>query len=236
VNPDLEKLLVLQDRDQRLRDLRRQQLSLPREQAALEERIVQRSGVLLNHRTETQRLETQRKELDMEVKSLQQQIGKFKAQQFQTRKNEEYAALLHEIERAEKKITEIEDRELEFMEAYDKAQKAVASEAAQVAEFEKAIRAQIKDVARKMEAVMAQIGEAESERDQARADIPPDLLKRYQRIIDHRGDAAAVPLLHGHTCGGCHMTVTSQTGIDVKAGRGVVACENCGRILFDPGE
>lgn len=235
MNPELEKLLVLQDRDQRLRELLHQQRALPVERAALEERIRQRSETLQKHRTEAQRVETQRKELDLEVKSFQQQIAKFRQQQLQTRKNEEYAALLHEIERAEKKISEVEDRELELMVAYDNAQKAVASEAAQVAEFEKSVRAQIADVEKKIKAVEEQIGDAEAERDSARAGVAPELLRRYQRIADHRGNAA-VPLLHGSTCGGCHMTVTSQTVIDVKGGRGVAACEYCGRILFWPGE
>lgn len=232
----LKDLLVLQDRDRRVRELRRQFHALPREKAALETRIHERGTTLQQHRLEAQRIETQRKELDLEVQSHKQQIAKYRHQQLQTRKNDEYAALGHEIERAEKRIVEIEDRELELMEKFDAAQKAVATEAAQVAEFEKAVRAQIADVERKLQGVETQIADTEAERDAARGAIPPDILKRYQRILDHRGDAALVPLVHGSTCGGCHMKVTSQTSLDVKAARGIVACENCGRILYDPGE
>ncbi|MCC6355108.1 MAG: hypothetical protein IT577_14550 [Verrucomicrobiae bacterium] len=232
----LKNLLVLQDRDRRVRELQRQLKALPREKEALDARIKDRGAALQQHRLEAQRIETQRKELDLEVQSHKQQIAKYRGQQLQTRKNDEYAALGHEIERAEKRIIEIEDRELELMEKFDAAQKAVASEAAQVAEFEKAVRAQIADVERKLKAVESQIAEAEAEREGARSSVPTDILKRYQRILDHRGDAALVPLVHGTTCGGCHMKVTSQTALDVKAARGIVACENCGRILYDPGE
>jgi predicted nucleic acid-binding Zn-ribbon protein len=232
----LKNLLVLQDRDRRMRDLQRQLEALPRERTALEARIQERGTALQQHRLEAQRIETQRKELDLEVQSHKQQIAKYRQQQLQTRKNDEYAALGHEIERAEKRIVAIEDRELELMEKFDAAQKAVASEAAQVSEFEKAVRAQIGDVERKLQAVQSQIAETEAERDAARAAVPPDILKRYQRILDHRGDAALVPLVHGTTCGGCHMKVTSQTALDAKAARGLVACENCGRLLYDPGE
>ena len=47
-------------------------------------------------------------------------IARYKSQQQQTRKNEEFAALHHEIEHAEKDIVTLEDSELELMEAYDK--------------------------------------------------------------------------------------------------------------------
>lgn len=216
--------------------MRRQLQALPREKEALEARIRERGATLQQHRLEAQRIETQRKELDLEVQSHKQQIAKYRQQQLQTRKNDEYAALGHEIERAEKRIVEIEDRELDLMEKFDAAQKAIASEGAQVAEFERAVRAQISDVERKLKAVESQIAEADAAREEARSKIPPNILKRYQRILDHRGDAALVPLVHNSTCGGCHMKVTSQTALDVKAARGLVACENCGRILYDPGE
>ncbi|HPA20446.1 MAG TPA: C4-type zinc ribbon domain-containing protein [Verrucomicrobiae bacterium] len=232
----LRNLLILQERDQRVRELRRQLQALPREKDSLEARIKDRGAALQQHRLDAQHVETQRKELDLEVQSHKHQIAKYRQQQLQTRKNDEYAALGHEIERAEKRIVEIEDRELDLMEKFEAAQKAVASESAQVAEFEKAVRAQIADVEKKLRAVEAQIAEAEAERTTARAGVAPDILKRYQRILDHRGDAALVPLVHGSICGGCHMKVTSQTSLDVKAARGIVACENCGRILYEPGE
>ena len=232
----LRNLLILQERDQRVRELRRQLQVLPREKGSLEARIKDRGAALQQHRLDAQRVETQRKELDLEVQSHKNQIAKYRQQQLQTRKNDEYAALGHEIERAEKRIVEIEDRELDLMEKFEVAQKAVALETAQATEFEKVIRTQIADVERKLKAVEAQIAEAEAQREAARAGIAADILKRYQRILDHRGDAALVPLVHGTTCGGCHMKVTSQTALDVKAARGIVACENCGRILYEPGE
>jgi len=232
----LKNLLILQERDRRVRELRRQLEALPREKASLEGRIKERGATLQQHRLDAQRVETQRKELDLEVQSHKQQIAKYKQQQLQTRKNDEYAALGHEIERAEKRIVEIEDRELDLMEKFDAAQKAIATESAHVAEFEKAVRAQIADVERKLKSVETQIAEAEAERADARSHVAPNILKRYQRILDHRGDAALVPLVHNSICGGCHMKVTSQTALDVKAARGIVACENCGRILYDPGE
>jgi uncharacterized protein len=40
-----------------------------------------------------------------------------------------------------------------------------------------------------------------------------------------------VPLEH-EVCMGCHMRVTTQTAVLVKARREIVHCEHCGRILY----
>jgi uncharacterized protein len=42
-----------------------------------------------------------------------------------------------------------------------------------------------------------------------------------------------VVALEHEVCTGCHMKVTTQTAHRVKAGKEIVSCENCGRILYD---
>ena len=68
----------------------------------------------------TRQIEADRKKLDLDVQTKQAAIARYKSQQQLTRKNEEFSALNHEIEHAEKDISALEDSELELMEAYDK--------------------------------------------------------------------------------------------------------------------
>ena len=56
----------------------------------------------------------------MEAQAKRDLIARYRQQQLQTRKNEEYAALAHEIEAAEKIIASVEDRELDLMEELEK--------------------------------------------------------------------------------------------------------------------
>ena len=58
----------------------------------------------------------QRKSLELDAQSRRDSIAKYKTQQFQTRKNEEFQAIGHEIQRFEKEIEKIEDHEIEIME------------------------------------------------------------------------------------------------------------------------
>ena len=84
-------------------------------------------GSCLPQPARTRQVEADRKKIDLDVQTKQAAIARYKSQQQQTRKNEEFAALNHEIEHAEKEISTLEDSELELMEAYDKGLAEVAA-------------------------------------------------------------------------------------------------------------
>jgi len=70
------------------------------------------------------------------------------------------------------------------------------------------------------------------ERAELAARIDEDLLNRFDRLFKSKGDAAVVALEH-EVCTGCHMKVTTATAMRVKAGKEIVSCEQCGRILYE---
>ena len=57
------------------------------------------------------------------------------------------------------------------------------------------------------------------------------VLERFNRLFTSKGDAAVVALEHD-VCAGCHMKVTTATAAAVRAGKEIVSCEQCGRILY----
>src|ERR1700677_830200 len=120
MNQTVEVLLVLQERDKRVADLTAELDLYPRQIAAVEGELSARTAKFDELKARTRQVEADRKKIDLEVKSKEGAIARYKSQQQQTRKNEEFAALNHEIEHAEKEISALEDSELELMEAYDK--------------------------------------------------------------------------------------------------------------------
>src|SRR5579862_7532464 len=114
--PEVEQLLILQDRDQKLRTLRTELKMLPLERKELEARLASSSAGLESVKQKSRELEVERKKLEVEAQAKRDAIAKFRTQQFQTRKNEEFQALGNEIKRAGDDIQAIEDRELDVME------------------------------------------------------------------------------------------------------------------------
>jgi len=167
----------------------------------------------------------------VEAQSKRDQINRFKTQQMQTRKNEEFQALGNEIAHFEKEIGKIEDRELEVMEAIEAAKPVLADAERAVAEARSRVAAQIADLEAKITTLNETLKTTETERASLTDGIDEDLLDQYNRLFVSKGGNAVVSLEH-EVCTGCHMKLTTQTLVRVRGGKEITHCEQCGRILY----
>jgi predicted nucleic acid-binding Zn-ribbon protein len=230
-SPIIESLLVLQERDARVTALTRELENIPEHIALVEDELAARTAKFDALKARTRQIEADRKKLELDVQTRQAAIARYRSQQQQTRKNEEFAALNHEIEHAAKEIAALEDSELELMEAYDKGLAEVAAAQKDLAVQTDKAKTK-KSELEKRAAVVASDLTAEKER-QAAAEtaVPEDVLPRYRRILKSKKDVALVPIRYG-ACSGCHMKLTSQTVLSAKAEGKLVSCENCGRLVY----
>lgn len=229
--PELEQLLVLQNRDQKIRQIRAEIKTLPQQKAGLEAHLAASMAGLDAAKQKTKQLEVERKKLELDVGTRTESINRLKTQQYETRKNEEFRAMGNEIERYEKEIRGIEDQELELMEAAEKLKGEVAEEEKKVAKERESVDRQLADLAAKAKTLEDRLAALTKEREELTKQIDEDVLDRYERLFASKGDAAVVALEH-EVCTGCHMKITTQTAHRVKSGREIVSCEQCGRILY----
>ena len=75
----------------------------------------------------------EKKNLELDVGTRNESIARFKTQQYETRKNDEFSAMGREIERYQKEISALEDQELELMEQADVLKAQIAIEEKQTA-------------------------------------------------------------------------------------------------------
>lgn len=229
----IEKLLALQDRDQRLRAFQSELSHLPDERKSREKQIADSAARLEVARTRVKQIEVDKRNLEGEAQAKRDAITRYKQQQLQTRKNEEYAALAHEIEAAEKIISSIEDRELELMEEAETLKPAVAAAEKTHAEEKAKIEQVLAGLTEKKTNIEARVAELQADRSRLTDGIDEDVLDRYERLFKTKQGAAVVPLEH-EVCMGCHMKVTSQTAILVRSEKEIVHCPQCGRMLHLP--
>ena len=231
MQPELEQLLVLQNRDQKIKQIRAEVKTVPQQRAQLEKALAASTASLEAIKLRSRQLEVDRKKLELDVGTRRESINRLKTQQYETRKNEEFRAMANEIERYEKEIRGIEDQELELMEQGDKLKVEVAAEEKNVAGARESVARQMKDLEEKATALEARLAELLKDREQIASSIDEDLLDRFERLFASKGNAAVVALEH-EVCTGCHMKITPQTAHRVKGGREIVGCEQCGRILY----
>jgi uncharacterized protein len=231
VHSELEQLLVLQDRQQKIRQIQTEIKTLPLERAHLESQLAATAAGVELLKQKGRQVEIERKKLELDVGTRTESIARLKTQQYQTRKNDEFQAIGHEIERYENEIRKLEDQELELMIEADKLRGELEAADKSARTTRESIARQLADLETKSKALGAQQQQLETERETLAAQIDPDLLDQFERLFNSKGDAAVVAVEHG-VCTGCHMKVTTATAAGVKAGKEIVSCENCGRILY----
>ena len=234
MDPSMEKLLVLQEREQKKMRLEKELAAWPTEMKALEMKKAEVRAAAERKKQEAQQTEVERKKLELEAESHRAKVARYKIQQFETRKNEEFQALGTEISREEKEIQEIEDKELELMDAGERAKKAAVAEAEVAKGREAEMAAKEGDLTKKKGELEGRLAELVKEIEGLAAGVEEGLLGKYRRILANKKDAAIVPVVHGTNCGGCHMKLTQGSALAAKGGKAGATCENCGRLLFWP--
>ncbi len=232
--PVIEKLLALQDRDQRIQALKTEQDAIPRERAARAAAVAALEAKLEQSRQRAKEIEVERKTLEVEVQSKQETIARYKGQQMQTRKNEEYSALSHEIAAAEKIISALEDRELELMEEAESLRPQINAAEEEFTRGRDQVNQQLAGLETKAQNIQTRLTELESGRQALCEGIEEDEYERYERLFRSKGGSAVVAL-EGDICTGCHMKVPAQTVVEARSGKSIVQCPQCGRIVFFPG-
>jgi uncharacterized protein len=231
VQAELEQLLVLQDRQQKIKQIQTEIKTMPQQRQNLEAQLAASAAALGALKSKAQHLEMDRKTLELDAGTRRESINRLKTQQYETRKNDEFRAMGNEIERYEKEIQQIEDQELELMDQAEKLKVEVAAEDKKASSVRDSIARQMADLAEKAKTLEGQLSELTTDRTELSSKVEEDLLERFERLFASKGDAAVVALEH-EVCTGCHMKVTTQTAHRVRNGKEIVSCEQCGRILY----
>ena len=227
----IAKLLVLQDRDRKLRHAESELANIEPERQTFKTKSVSLQTQLEQVRLRLRQIESDRKRLELDVEAKQQLIERYANQQFQTRKNEEYKALAHEIETCKADINKIEDREIELMEQAEQAQKDVARLTKEAEAAKKLSDEQHAQLGAREQNLKKELAKLQSNREELAAAVDPGVRARYERLVKSRGENVLVGVEHG-VCGGCHMKLPPQTLVACQSDQDLVTCNSCGRILY----
>jgi hypothetical protein len=233
MHPDLEKLIALQQADGEVARLREEIATLPRKVALIEATLAGTKAQIEKAQQGLAANQAARRKLETEIQDHRGHISKYREQSLAVKTNEQYKALLHEIEFAEQHIRACEDKILEGMvdsETREAALKAAEAELkAETAEIEKE-----KGEARARTAEDERLlSEQNARRDGLRAGVAGDVLEHYDRVLHARKTAVAEA--RAQKCAACNVLLRPQTYNEVRSNEQIMACDSCGRILFyDP--
>jgi predicted nucleic acid-binding Zn-ribbon protein len=227
---EIKKLLPLQDLDCQLRDMRRELEDIPARKEEEQSRL-QEHKANLAEAEEAMKVEMAKiKELELEVQSCKEQIGKYRQQQMVLKSNKEFRAMEIEITNVLSKIREHEDQELVLMEDVEKARVNVDERRKELGAEEEAVNLDVSDLDKRMAGIEEDVASVETRRGEVLADVPEEMLTRYERILGRR-DRALVPVENG-ICSGCHMKLPPSVAQNILKQEDLVSCDHCGRLLY----
>ena len=111
-DPQIEKLLIVQDRDVAVQKIEQELARIPQERSALEGHITAEEANIESASYALKEKEVERSELDTEIKTKEEAIARFRTQQLEVKKNDEYRALTHQIAQTEQEISDFEELSL----------------------------------------------------------------------------------------------------------------------------
>ena len=229
--PEIEQLLIIQDRDQKLKELNSDIERLPLEELQAKERLkAATTSVEISEKIFMEN-EIAMKTIELDIETRKDSITKLKVQQMQTKKNDEFAVMEHSINNYQIEIVKLEDSQLELMEKGENLSESLQHNKDNLAQDQKIVDSELSVIAERKKHFSQKIDELSIDREKISSSVEPDLLDRYNRIFKSKKSDAVSELIND-ICSGCHMKVTPSTALAVRAQKVVTTCDQCGRILY----
>jgi len=175
-------------------------------------------------------MELERREKERELQFLGEKIGEKKGKLFQVKSNEEYAALLKEIELMKEQVSNLEDEIILLLDKIEEVQKELQDAKRYSKEKEKELEEARKKGDEEIADLEQEIKEKKEQREKLAESLDQKIYQIYERVRKNRGYAIAKA--ENYTCLGCHMEIPPQTFVEVRKGEQLVQCPFCSRILY----
>jgi predicted nucleic acid-binding Zn-ribbon protein len=231
VHPDLKTVIELQHVDLRIAELNAQVDALPAQIKTLEDQLKDFLQAHEDHKHRLAANQKERRELEAEIQLIQVKISKHKDQLYQVKTNEQYKAMLKEIEGEEANIRKIEDKVLEKMLEAEELQKLVTQAEANL-EGEKArVAAETKRLHSLRDADIKERDELAARRAELVGALNARVLDTYERVRKARRGVAVAEVRDGF-CAACNVRLRPQVYNEVRRSDAVIMCETCSRIFY----
>jgi predicted nucleic acid-binding Zn-ribbon protein len=228
---DLERLVELQRLDSEIAEVEAAAAAIPGVIRRIEEQLMKAKAALDAVTAETDRMTKLRRQQERELEEVTDQLKKRQSRLFEIKTNQEYSAVLKEIEGLKHKVSVLEEAILVLLDQIEVELKARAEEEQRVRSSEAEA---LRDTQRKeaeLRQLRGRLSELQGARKSRSKNVESSLLQQYLRLLKSRAGLAVAPARDG-SCEGCHVALTPQLYNEVRRNEEILTCERCGRILY----
>lgn len=235
------KLLDLQEIDSKVAQLKHRRANLPqlKELATLDADRSQVLDRVRDARIAVDDLTTEqaKAESDVEQVRARRTRDRERMDSGQISNPKDLQRMTHELESLERRVSTLEDAELEIMEKLEQAQAVLTRAEEELTAVDRRVGDLQAERDSEWRAIDEELESVSSGRAAVAEGIPADLLALYERLRESKGGVGAA-LLRARECGGCRLGLDHAELARVKAAAPdeVVRCEECSRIMVRTNE
>lgn len=229
---DFENLLRLQEIDRHISELKLSKEKIPQEIEEIEDLLGDKKADLEHAKQSVAELEKQKRVLENEIKDEEERIKKDRERLMQVKSNDEYHALLREIENSKKEVSERETGIIKLLDRMDDEKVKIDGVQNGLSTLEKELNEKKVEMEKFLKNVDAKIEEHSKEREEFVKKVKPALLSKYNVIKRKKNYNDVITRIVDGACSCCCMRVPPQVINEIRAFRNLHVCQTCERILY----
>ncbi|OED36220.1 hypothetical protein AB834_03100 [PVC group bacterium (ex Bugula neritina AB1)] len=230
---DLLKLVELEKIDREIYKQRERSSEYPVLLEACHRDLKVAEDALSQAKSELKDIESSSKKKELEIASNEEDMKKKDNQLSQIKKNEEYKAMLSQIEDIKKKNDKLETDLIEHMEISEKCQskiKKATLDFQAVSEISQKRESEIKINQSKVEKEIEDL----KQKHRQYFDLISDEVKGIYSLVLEKRKNFAIASIDDGACSACNMILLHELIEKAVAGEEILCCGTCSRILYHP--
>jgi predicted nucleic acid-binding Zn-ribbon protein len=226
----LETLVKIQRLDTNIEQTQKEIEAIPEKITAFEKDVEKAERSLQDKKKRVQEISKEYKSREGDIAANETKIAKLNSQTFAVKTNEEYRAILHEIEFLKNENRRIEDEMIAMLEEEERLNSTLDAFEKETGNTISERTHRIGDLNKHRETLLDSVEAMKAEFENLFNQLPEETQELYQKIKKVRGKA--VCLIENETCTGCYASLTPQFMNELKKKKEILLCAHCGRILI----
>jgi predicted nucleic acid-binding Zn-ribbon protein len=226
----LDILITIQKIDDEIKNISAEREKIPDSIGRLENEIKKAESQLNEKQERLQEIRKTYKIKEGDIAENENKVTKLNGQTFAVKTNEEYRAILHEIDFLKKDNVKIEDEMINLLDEEEKLKGTIARFESESRDFIDEKSTEIQHMKEHNTKLVERQAQLDHDFKTNFGKLPAEVRDQYNKIKQFRGNA--VCLINDETCTGCYANLTPQFLNELKKRNQLLLCDNCGRILI----
>ena len=227
----MEKLIQLQNIDNKLRDLNDLLGDLPSKVDKLNIQESELKESLISKKDRQKQIEVENSKIESKILNIDEKVNKLKDQLFLVTNNRQYDSLMSEIDHLKSEKSELETEVLNNLEEKESLDENGNSMESNLENITKDLSTRKNKLENAISRSADEKLSLENQRSKQLNDIEPTMVSTYEKVLAARGGLAVVNL-SGTSCGGCGASIPMQKVTEIRAKVKIHRCDVCGRFLY----